>query len=84
MNEDRDQDRRAKLPAPKTRPPAWEQDLRPRRQTGAQIGQPTDAQIEAEWEAFHQRKQGQDSGAVNDEQAVGATAAATPPVTPDR
>jgi hypothetical protein len=82
MNEDRDQDRQAKPPAPKDRPPAWEQDLRPHPQAGARIGQPTDAQIEVEWEAFHRRKEGKDSGAVNEEQAAAATAA-TPPVTPD-
>lgn len=83
MNEDRDQDRRSKPSAPKNRP-AWEQDLRPRRQPGAQIGQPTDAQVEAEWTAFHQRKRGQDSSAVNEEQAVGSRPAAHPATTPDR
>ena len=84
MNEDREQDRRAKAPAPKDRPPAWEQDLRPHRQAGARIGQPTDAQIEAEWAAFHQRKRGEDSSAVNQEPAIRSRwAVRTPPATPD-
>jgi hypothetical protein len=81
MNEDRDQDRGSKPRAPRKRQPGWEQDLRPRRRTGAQIAQPTDAQVEAEWTAFHQRKRGQDSSAVNEERAVGGSTAATPAAT---
>jgi hypothetical protein len=68
MNEDRNQGRVPKQQAKQQHPPEWEQDLNPNRLSGQNIGQQSDAAVEAEWTAFHLRKRGMDLGAVNDEE----------------
>ena len=68
MNEDRNQDRFPKPQAKHKHPPQWEQDLNPDHLSGQNIGPLSDAQVDAEWTAFHLRKRGLDVGAVNDEE----------------
>ena len=75
MDEDPDQVRFPK-PQPKPRrPPDWQtqlnRDARPRHD----IGQVSDAQLDAEWAAFHLRKRGLDPS--------GANAAPSEPLEPD-
>jgi hypothetical protein len=67
MNEDRNQDRFPRQQARQKHPPEWQQDLNPNHLSGQNIGQASDAQVDAEWTAFHLRKRGLDLGAVNDE-----------------
>jgi hypothetical protein len=68
MNEDRNQDRFPKQQAKHKHPPDWEADLNPNHLAGQNIGQQSDAQVEAEWTAFHLRKRGMDLSGVNDEE----------------
>jgi len=67
MNEDRNQDRLPKQQAKRKHPDPWQQDLNPGHLAGQNIGQQSDAAVEAEWTAFHLRKRGLDLGAVNDD-----------------
>jgi hypothetical protein len=67
MNEGRNQGRFPKPQATRKHPDPWQPDLNPDHQAGQNIGQPTDARIDAEWTAFHLRKRGIDLGGVNDE-----------------
>ena len=66
MNEDRNQDRSPKQQAKPKRSVPWRQDLNPTPAASQNVGQPSDAAVEAEWTAFHLRKRGLDSGAVNE------------------
>lgn len=68
MNEDRNQDRFPKQQAKQKHPPEWQQDLNPNHLSGQNIGQESDARVNAEWTAFHLRKRGLDLGGVNDEE----------------
>ena len=68
MNENRNQDRFPKPQATQKHPPEWQQDLNPNHLSGQNIGQQSDAQVEAEWTAFHLRKRGLDVSGVNDEE----------------
>jgi hypothetical protein len=68
MNEDRNPDRIPKPPVRRKRPVPWQQDLHPTRPSGRDLGRQSDAQIESEWTAFHLRKRGLDSAAVNEEE----------------
>jgi len=68
MNEDRNQDRFPKQQEKRKHPDPWQQDLNPNPLAGQNIGQQSDAAIEAEWTAFHLRKRGLDLGGVNDEE----------------
>jgi len=75
MNEDgerdRNRDRRSKSRVTTNPPPAWEQDLRPHRPSTSQAGEPSDAQVEAEWAAYERRRAGTDTHAVNQTRARG-------------
>jgi hypothetical protein len=68
MNEDRNQDRFPRQQARQKHPPEWQPDLNPSHLAGQNAGQPSDAQVDAEWTAFHLRKRGLDLGGVNDEE----------------
>lgn len=68
MNEDRNQNRFPKQQANTNHPPEWRQDLNPNHLSGQNIGQVSDARVNAEWTAFHLRKRGLDLGGVNDEE----------------
>ena len=68
MNNDRNQDRFPKPQAMQKHPPEWQQDLNPDHLSGQNIGQQSDARVQAEWTAFHLRKRGLDLGGVNDEE----------------
>ena len=68
MNEDQDQDRVPGQQTRKKQRPEWRQDLKPDHRPGEKIGQLSDAQVDAEWKAFHLRKRGLDLGGVNDGQ----------------
>ena len=67
MNEDRDQDRFTKPRARDKRRPEWRQDLHPKHLPRQNVGQVSDARVNAEWTAFHLRKRGLDLGGVNAE-----------------
>ena len=67
MNEDHNQDPLEKPPAREKRRPEWRQDLNPNHSSGQNVGQVSDARVNAEWTAFHQRKRGLDPGGVNAE-----------------
>ena len=68
MNEDRDQDRVPGQQTSQRRRPEWRQDLKPDQLSSEKSGKVSDAQVEAEWKAFHLRKRGLDPGGVNDGQ----------------
>jgi hypothetical protein len=65
---DRDQDRVPKQRAKRKRPPEWQHDLNAEHRSGQKIGPHSDAQVQAEWTAFHLRKRGLDLGSVNKEE----------------
>ena|SRR5688572_12836734 len=67
MNEDHNQDPVTKPPARDKRRPEWRQDLNPNHSSRQNGGQVSDARVNAEWTAFHQRKRGVDLGGVNGE-----------------
>ena len=66
MNEDYNQDPFTTPPAREKRRPQWRQDLNPN-QLRPDVGQVSDARVNAEWTAFHLRKRGLDPGGVNAE-----------------
>jgi len=68
MNEDRDQDQVSGQPTRQQQRPEWRQDLKPAHRSGEKFGEVSDAQVDAEWKAFHLRKRGLDLGGVNDGQ----------------
>ena len=67
MNEDPNQSRVRKQRARKSLSPDWQPDLNPNRLAGEDARTQSDAQVDAEWTAFHLRKRGMDPGAVNRE-----------------
>ena len=67
MNEDHNQDPPIKPPAREKRRPQWRQDLNPNQVSRPDVGQVSDARVNAEWTAFHLRKRGLDLGGVNAE-----------------
>jgi hypothetical protein len=71
--EDRDSDRPTTRRRP-SKPPARPFDV-PSGQPSRDIGQVSDAQLNAEWTAFHLRKLGQDPTVVNAERATDRGAA---------
>src|SRR5687767_6520507 len=67
MNEDRNQDRFPRQQAKRKHPEPSQQDLSPNQLAGQNIGQQSDAEVEAAWTAFHLRKRGLDVAGVNEE-----------------
>jgi hypothetical protein len=67
MSEDRNQGRFSKQQAKKKPPIEWQPDVDPNHLAGENLGQQSDARVDAEWTAFHLRKRGLDLGGVNDE-----------------
>lgn len=65
MDEDRSLDRPSKQGAGGKRPPQRQGDLTPNL-SRQDIGQVSDAQLDAEWTAIHLRKRGLDPTVVND------------------
>src|SRR5687767_4507585 len=65
MNEDHNQDPFTKPPARDKRRPQWWLDLNPNQVSPPDVGQVSDARVNAEWTAFHLRKRGLDLGGVN-------------------
>ena len=67
MNEDHNQGPFTKPAAREKRRPQWRHDLNPSQLSRPDAGQVSDARVNAEWTAFHQRKRGLDLGGVNAE-----------------